>query len=513
MNNMFICIVLFLTVQFYYHYWREENEKLFPIALKGAFVAALSLGNQHTIVFYLIPIILAIFLTLLLSRELSFTRFLLLAAAFLAGCLPYLHLVIASFTPRKGNWGDMTTWTGFLHHVLRKDYGTFQLFSGDDHAQRGEMFFWGLVSFFKGAAENSLVIGLPLAAFGVWRSVFAAREDSQRKEEKEVFDRRWVYWLLLFCFLFYVIVFHYLANLPLSKEAIFVGVQLRFWMQGFIVIAIFMGIGLHALTTTLQLPSVLALLAACLLVLLQLGVNYASVIPITRDNSYLLQYGRAQLEPLPDSSLYIVQGDLQENSILYLQQCLHDREDIDVIYLPYASYMWYNHSQLSLYPKVHWPGVVYHPLGSILHDHTGNAFNLTEFLDANIHDRRIFATSWVSGKDEPTDKYMLFPIGLYNEIKPAHTIPTVEWAEQAIQVLQEFVMDRDFPEGTWEHTMFMEMEESQLRYAEFLLQNIDKMELNDYQKRKYLRVAENYCIDMLQKGAITPSMESQIYIS
>ena len=99
----------------------------------------------------------------------------------------------------------------------------------------------------------------------------------------------------------------------------FVGVQLRFWMQGFIVIAIFMGVGLHALTTTLQLPSVLALLAACLLVLLQLGVNYASVIPITRDNSYLLQYGRAQLEPLPDSSLYIVQGDLQENSILYLQ--------------------------------------------------------------------------------------------------------------------------------------------------------------------------------------------------
>ena len=49
------------------------------------------------------------------------------------------------------------------------------------------------------------------------------------------------------------------------------------------------------------------------------------------------------------------------------------------------------------------------------------------------------------------------------------------------------------------------------------------MELNDYQKRvwddveryrqKYLRVAENYCVDMLQRGAITPSMESQIYIS
>lgn len=260
----------------------------------------------------------------------------------------------------------------------------------------------------------------------------------------------------------------------------FVGVQLRFWMQGFIVIAIFMGVGFHALSTSF--PRVLSLLVDILLILLQLGLNCSSVIPITRDNSYLLDYGRAQLEPLPSSSLYIVQGDLQENSILYLQQCLHVREDIDVVYLPYASYMWYNHSQISLYPKVHWPGIVYHPLGSILHDRTGNAFNLTfvvddlfsrrEFLDANIDDRRIFVTSWVSGKDEPTDKYKLFPIGLFNEVivshshhiqvKPVHAIPTEEWAEQAIQVLQQFVMDRDFPEGTWEHSMFIEMEESQL---------------------------------------------------
>lgn len=62
---------------------------------------------------------------------------------------------------------------------------------------------------------------------------------------------------------------------------------------------------------------------------------------------------------------------------MYLQQCEHHREDVDVIYLPYASYMWYNHSQLSLYPNVHWPGVVYHQLGSILHGEGGNAFNLT----------------------------------------------------------------------------------------------------------------------------------------
>ena len=137
MNNMFICIILFLTVQFYYSYWRENNDNrpllflssliVFPIALKGAFIAALSLCNQHTIVFYLVPIILSIFITLITSHELSFTRFLLLAGAFLVGCSPYLYLVIASFTPRKGNWGDMTTWTGFSFSfpLLQVSFTTF----------------------------------------------------------------------------------------------------------------------------------------------------------------------------------------------------------------------------------------------------------------------------------------------------------------------------------------------------------------------------------------------------
>ena len=81
---------------------------MYPIALKGAFLAALSMCNQHTIVFYLVPIIVI----LLIEHELSLRRFFMLSLIFLVGLLPYLYLVISSFTPRKGNWGDMTTWNG-----------------------------------------------------------------------------------------------------------------------------------------------------------------------------------------------------------------------------------------------------------------------------------------------------------------------------------------------------------------------------------------------------------------
>lgn len=40
----------------------------------------------------------------------------------------------------------------------------------------------------------------------------------------------------------------------------------------------------------------------------------------------------------------------------------------------------------------------------------------SEFLDANMEDHRIFITSWREGKDEPTDRYTLFPIGQIFEV-------------------------------------------------------------------------------------------------
>ena len=157
----------------------------------------------------------------------------------------------------------------------------------------------------------------------------------------------------------------------------FVGVQLRFWMQAFLVLAVFIGVGYHLLCNSLHLPSILRIIIMIAVLVLQLVINLPSVDPLTRTNTYLYHYGRAQLDPLPEKAIYITHGDCQQNSVMYLQQCEHVREDVSVIYLAYASYMWYNHSQLSLYPEVNWPGVVYHHYGSVLRGEGGNAFNLT----------------------------------------------------------------------------------------------------------------------------------------
>ena len=101
--------------------------------------------------------------------------------------------------------------------------------------------------------------------------------------------------------------------------------------------------------------------------------------------------------------------------MLYLHQFGRERPDVSILYLPYASYMWFNNTQLPLYRGIDWPGTVYHPYGSILRGKGGNAFNLTEFVRANIGSRRLFITSAVIPK-EKLEGFNLWPVGLFFEV-------------------------------------------------------------------------------------------------
>jgi hypothetical protein len=97
----------------------------------GAFTSGLALCNQHTIILYAIPLVF--WILFLIRRRLYYQPILLLyiALAFLVGISPYAYLPIsAHYKEVAGSWGDVKSLQGFLHHVLGKDYGTFQLFSG-----------------------------------------------------------------------------------------------------------------------------------------------------------------------------------------------------------------------------------------------------------------------------------------------------------------------------------------------------------------------------------------------
>ena len=101
---------------------------LFRRTLIGSVLSGLALTNQHTAVLLVIPI--AIWVARLQWQVLTLRSVIAYAVAFAIGLLPYAHLPMSHiFARRAGSWGDTSTFTGFVRHVLRRDYGTFRLVS------------------------------------------------------------------------------------------------------------------------------------------------------------------------------------------------------------------------------------------------------------------------------------------------------------------------------------------------------------------------------------------------
>lgn len=64
-------------------------------------------------------------------QELSLRGLVSLGVCFLAGFLPYIYLPISSYlNTARWSWGDQTTLSGLLTHLLRAEYGTFSLVRG-----------------------------------------------------------------------------------------------------------------------------------------------------------------------------------------------------------------------------------------------------------------------------------------------------------------------------------------------------------------------------------------------
>ena len=106
--------------------------------------------------------------------------------------------------------------------------------------------------------------------------------------------------LFVGCYLFYMLVFHSLANMPLGEGLLF-GVQMRFWQQPNVIVFIWAGVGLSSLLSPPVLPrsigSRLSPLIALALVGTQLGRWYA--LSDQHASEYTTQYVRAITAPMP----------------------------------------------------------------------------------------------------------------------------------------------------------------------------------------------------------------------
>lgn len=93
-----------------------------------------ALTNQHTIILYEIPLIL--YILYIIRENITLNLLIQIGLYFVLGLSPYLFLYLnAIYNPKSFTWGNLSTIAGFINHLLRKDYGTFRLFSSSEQSE------------------------------------------------------------------------------------------------------------------------------------------------------------------------------------------------------------------------------------------------------------------------------------------------------------------------------------------------------------------------------------------
>jgi hypothetical protein len=221
LNNLLLSLLVLLTARF----TTAPRARAGALPLAGAFTFGLGMSNQHTIVLSAAPLALAV----ALHPQRSLLRPAPLAT--LAGCgalglTPYLYLTTAGEAPGRGAWGDPASAAGLAAHALRRDYGTFRLFSGAGRTPQG------LPALARGAAlyvaslpRQGLVVAPALAVAGAGLLLRRARTRAAGAGLAAAWG-------------VYVAAFHALANLPLDdaehgalfREGLFLSLSFSFFL-------------------------------------------------------------------------------------------------------------------------------------------------------------------------------------------------------------------------------------------------------------------------------------------
>mmetsp|Transcript_39037 Transcript_39037/g.57329 ORF Transcript_39037/g.57329 Transcript_39037/m.57329 type:complete len:789 (-) Transcript_39037:593-2959(-) len=496
LHNLFVSLIVYATIQLAVH-------KTNCLLLVGAFLCGIALTNQHTAILLEIPLVLWVILrTVLYKNILLMTK---AALCFVSGLSIYATLpILALRFPHAGSWGDVTSLSGFIRHFLRSDYGTLQLFSGDDTGSEGtveRVSLWLYDFATIQAGHPCLIIFLVWGCILLWRRPKTTynrekhvRRSLQRDQIKITSRSKVAEWdtsdvgrSLVSSLVFYLVVFHTLANLPLSEPLLF-GVHQRFWMQPNILCFIFIGVGLTKCAQIISKKSMSRSIFAITAMSLVLRCSYYKSILISdqKTNEYFSNYARSILDTLPQNSLLLINYDQQWTSVRYLQECENIRTDVSSINLSMMSYKWWE-TKRKLYPKVSFPGTHYTMENT--QQWIDGGFTLSELLDANYQSfgGKIFVGGRITYTDQSyLSEYDEIPHGLVRHImKKNYEDGTVEsfrkrslkaWRIVAGHHVNNLPDETKYPRETWEWTIRREFFDHFMSRATHLLDMAVTME-------------------------------------
>jgi hypothetical protein len=425
-----------------------ERSRDVRIALAIAFTSGLGLTNHLTLVFYVVPI--AAWLLWTGRQQLVTTASLArLGIAALAGLSPYAYLWLAGLTENPYSWGDTATAGGLVDHLLRRDYGTFQLLPSGHAASAS--FGSKVLSYAAHFSAATFGAGIPLAIAAV---AIARTRDGFVP-------------LVAGCALLYLVVFHSLANVAVG-DPLLLGVLARFWMQADVALSLLAGIGFGLVFARFGARSTwIAWAAAALLVVLRLGASGGE--RIGRGDRVVEDYGRAILEPLPPRTLLLTHGDLITNTVRYLQSAARVREDVVILDQELLTKRWYVRRMAALHPDVRFPGARYHPTEA-------DGFSMKQLLDAN-RDLESIAVypEWKSGDQSIDGHWRAWPEGLASRVRPAGAaVDPSRWALESAGAIAALEA-RGWPsigryeKGAWERVVLEDVWQARHRRGVLLL--------------------------------------------
>ncbi|KAL5008068.1 hypothetical protein ScPMuIL_013649 [Solemya velum] len=451
MNNFFIALLMVITV------WFEETtkENLLKVSMIGAFVCGLSLCNQHTIVVYVVCIAGWVLTSLWKQQELTLRSLTYLSVSFIAGLVPYVYLPLSAYLSNaRWTWGDQRSVAGLLKHLLRTEYGTFDL--GKDETGLG--LGYGL-SAYMGHIQTDLTTGGFYLLFGgvllvLYRTVREKRDASS---------------LFLLMMVVYALFFAWRANLDVENPLL-LGVVERFWMQSDIIL---FTIGIGELFRYVTLFLFLASYACR-----ELGTAHSCSTTWWRNyplcnhsnNTVVQDYAEGLLHSLPPNALVLTHGDISSNALRYFSLCEDIKPDVQVFEQEVLTYEWSVPMMRDAYPRITFPGDLMH-LRTENRSDGRQSFNFKHFLDVNYPKYPIFACIGVQNHEPSWESgYELWPYGVCHRfVKKEESMNLEEWSDTVDSMARNWTYPLEgFDPRTWELIVTQEMWQAKISGAFFM---------------------------------------------
>jgi hypothetical protein len=467
LNNLANAGLLFVAVL----YDRRAERRY---ALLGALVVGLGLSNHHTILFSAVPLV-AWALWRGRSDLLTLRNGGLLVTCFGVGLLPYLWLPIAAAGSPAVTWGAADRWAGFWTHVLRREYGTFQLApSGIAKGAATET----AAAWARDLCKQIGAWGMLPAALGIYACASSPR-------------RRPLGVAILAASVLSVGVVVLLGNLPVTRSP-YGEIVSRFWQQPDAFVFVLCGLGVAEIGRRTR-PWVATALGGVALLVLP-AAHFGAM---NRHGSTLVRsYGAEILRAAPPGALMLTRGELITNTVRYLQLAEGMRSDVRVVDVELLGFSWYGPRVVAEHPEIVLPAARYMPGAP-------DGYVAKQLFDANIDRSPIVVCGGLKQGDLSADMaYGRWPWGLCEIVQVgAQPVNVDEWIRESDEALPRIdFRGQPHPAGSWEDIVWGDCWEVRESRAVQLL-NVAGA---DPSRRRFLEVAASILQGIVDEDPTPP---------